>query len=82
MVKDKKMIKREILDKFRSLVEEEQYVLPPKWLESDYYRHLGTEEKKLFKKAVRELISMGLVESVRGSELRLKLTRKGADLIG
>jgi hypothetical protein len=81
MVKDKKAIKRDILNKFRMITAEGQYVLPAEWLKSDYFKELDAEEKKLFKKAVRELVSMGLVETIRGSELNLKLTGKGANLI-
>ncbi len=81
MVKDKKAIKRDILNKFRMITAEGKYVLPSKWLKSDYFRELDAEEKKIFKKAVQELVSMGLVEKIQGSELKLKLTGKGANLI-
>ena len=81
MNKDKKMIKRDILDKFRDIKAEEDHILPHHWLESDYFKTLRPEEKKLFKKAVNELISKGLVENVKGAGLNLKLTQKGADLI-
>jgi hypothetical protein len=80
MIKDKKMIKRDILDKFRSIMEESDR-LPPKWLETDYFITLNQQEKKLFKKAVNELISTGIVEDLSGSPQNLKLTQKGADLI-
>ena len=81
MIKNKKMIKRDILNKFRTINPEDGYIIPPSWLESDYFEDLDSEEKKIFKKAVNELISKGLVENVKGSELHLKLTRKGMDLI-
>ena len=81
MIKDKKTIKKDILDKFRSLTAEDKYVLPPEWLESDYFESLKREEKRIFKKAVNELISKGLVENTNGSKLNLRLTPKGADLI-
>ncbi len=80
MSKDKKMIKRDILNKFRSIMEESDR-LPPKWLEADYFANLKQEEKKLFNKAVDELISRGIVENVKGSPRNLKLTQKGVDLI-
>ena len=80
-MKDKKMIKRDILDKFKTIEAEENFILPADWLESNYFRHLDSEEKKIFKKAVNELISKGLVENIDGSEFNLKLTSKGADLI-
>ena len=81
MTKDKKMIKKDILDKFRSINAEDNHALPPNWLDSDYFGSLNWEEKLLFKKAVKELISKGLVESDQDSQLNLRLTQKGADLI-
>jgi len=81
MAKDKKEIKKDILDMFRTLENEEGDVLPPEWLESDYIKRLNWEEKRLYQNAVNELISNGLVENVKGSALSLKLTDKGADLI-
>ena len=80
MYKDKKAIKRDILDKFRTLGSD-QDLLPPQWLEDDYFGSLDSEEKKLFKKAVQELVSSGLVEQVLGPVENLRLTQKGADLI-
>ena len=81
MIKNKKMIKRDILDKFRALNAEGSYILPFSQLESDYLADLDAEEKKIFKKAINELISKGLVEDVKGSEHNLRLTPKGVDLI-
>ena len=80
MIKDKKMIKRDILDKFRSISEESDR-LPPKWLETDYFVNLNQHEKKIFKKAIDELISRGIVEDINGTSQNLKLTQKGANLI-
>ena len=80
MYKDKKAIKRDILDKFRTLGIE-QDVLPPQWLENDYFESLDSQEKKLFKKAVQELVSSGLVEQIQGPIANLRLTQKGANLI-
>jgi len=81
MAKDKREIKKEILDMFRTLENEDGDVLPPELLESDYFKHLNWEEKHLYQSAVNDLISNGLVENVKGSALGLKLTDKGADLI-
>jgi predicted transcriptional regulator len=81
MAKDKKEIKKDILDLFRSLENEDGDVLPPELLESDYFKHLNWDEKPLYQDAVKELISNGLVENVKGAVLNLKLTDKGADLI-
>ncbi len=81
MAKDKKGIKKDILDMFRTLENEGGDVLPPELLESDYFKRLNWAEKRLYQNAVNELISNGLVENVKGSALSLKLTDKGADLI-
>jgi hypothetical protein len=80
MHKDKKTIKREIFDKFRSLGIEND-TLPPDWLETDYLESLDIQEKKVFKQAVKELVSSGLVEHTNGLGTNLRLTQKGADLI-
>jgi hypothetical protein len=81
MEKNKKMIKRDILDKFRSIGETESDILPPRWLASDYFTKLNQEEKKECKKAIRELISTGIVENINDPVWNLRLTQKGADLI-
>lgn len=80
MHKDKKTIKREILDKFRSLGSEND-TLPPHWLELDYFASLDSQEKKVFKQAVKELVSSGLVEQLDAPDDTLRLTQKGTDLI-
>lgn len=81
MIKDKKDIKKDILNMFRSLLNEDKDILPPELLETDYFNQLTWEEKQLYQNAVRDLISKGLAKNVRGSSLNLKLTEKGADLI-
>jgi hypothetical protein len=81
MVKNKKMIKRDILDKFRSIGEAESDILPSRWLTSDYFAKLNQEEKKECKKAIKELISTGIVENIDEPVWNLRLTQKGADLI-
>ena len=80
-MKDKKTIKREILDKFRSSNAESQETLPLHWLELVYLKKLSTDEKKLSKRAIQELISVGIVENVEGPSLNLRLTEKGQNLI-
>ncbi|MFZ0241885.1 MAG: hypothetical protein WAL90_09585 [Desulfobacterales bacterium] len=80
MHRDKKTIKREILDKFRSLGSEND-TLPPHWLESDYFASLDSQGKKVFKQAVKELVSSGLVEHINAPDENLRLTQKGTDLI-
>ena len=81
MARDKKEIKKDILDMFRSLENDDGDVLSPEILETDYLKRLNWDEKPLYQTAVKELISNGLVENVKGSALKLKLTNKGADLI-
>ena len=81
MTKDKKDIKKDILNMFRMLQDEAQDVLPPELLEGDYFKHLSWDEKQLYQNAVNDLISKGLVKNVKGSNMNLKLTAKGADLI-
>jgi hypothetical protein len=56
-------------------------LLPVHWLESVYLQRLTADEKKLFKKAVQDLISMGIVENAEGASLNLRLTQKGENLI-
>lgn len=80
-MKDKKTIKRDLLDKFRTLNAENDDILPPHWLELVYLKRLNSEEKKLFKKAIQELISMEIVQNVEGPSLNLRLTQKGENLI-
>lgn len=80
MHKDKKTIKREILDKFRSLGSEND-TLPTNWLELDYFASLDNQEKKVFKQAVKELVSSGIVEHLKEADNNLRLTQKGTDLI-
>jgi hypothetical protein len=80
-MKDKKTIKRDILDKFRTLNAENNDLLPPHWMEMIYLKRLNAGEKKVFKKAIQELISVGLVENVEGPSLNLRLTEKGENLI-
>lgn len=80
-MKDKKAIKRDILNKFRALNAEKNDLLPPHWIEMIYVKKLTADEKKLFKKAIQELITVGIVENVEGPSLNLRLTQKGENLI-
>jgi hypothetical protein len=81
VLKDKKTIKRELLEKFRTISAERDYTLSPYWLEFCYLNQLQGKEKILFKKAVRELVRQGLVEDLPEPGKNLKLTDKGVDLI-
>ena len=80
MFKTPKAIKRDILDKFRSLKEGDE-TLPGTWLKNDYWHLLGVEEKSNFQIAVTELIRKGLLEKVKGRIPTLRLTDKGFNLI-
>jgi hypothetical protein len=80
-MKDKKAIKRDIINKFRELDAESESTLPLHWLEASYLKMLNSEEIKLFRKAVQELIAMGIVTNVEGPSLNLRLTQKGENLI-
>jgi hypothetical protein len=80
-MRDKKTIKRDILGKFRAQHAEKNDWLTPHWLELVYLKKLTADEKKVFRKAVQELISLGLVENVEGPSLNLRLTEKGENLI-
>ena len=81
MLKDIKDIKKDILDKFREIDAEEDDILPVRWLTEEYFLNLNTYEKKIFKKALKELESQGLVANIKRPILNLKLTEKGANLI-
>jgi hypothetical protein len=80
MYKTPKEIKRDILSKFRSELDNHD-TIPPKWLHEDYLPVLTSQEKDYFDKAVSELIEKGLIEKVNDSLPSLRLTDKGADLI-
>jgi hypothetical protein len=80
-MREKKAIKRDMLDKFKTLSAEKNDTLPAHWLELVYLKRLTAEEKKLFKKAIQELVSVGIVENVEGPSLNLRLTQKGENLI-
>ena len=80
MLKTPKAIKRDILSKFRSQLDDHD-TIPPKWLLEDYWQLLTSQEKSHFDRAVSELTNKGLIEKVNGSIPTLRLTDKGADLI-
>ena len=81
MPKDKKAIKKDILDKFRSITDDEDYLLPTSWLKEKYLKTLHPEEKIIFETAIEELIYKGIIENIDSPALKLRLTEKGADLI-
>ncbi|HSO66524.1 MAG TPA: hypothetical protein VLP30_01610 [Desulfatirhabdiaceae bacterium] len=81
MLKTPKEIKRDILGKFRSVLDKYD-TIPPKWLLNDYWRLLTGQEKDHFDQAVSDLIEKGLIEKVTGRIPTLRITDKGANLIG
>ena len=80
MLKTPKAIKRDILNKFRSELDN-QDTIPPAWLREDYWPLLTSQEKGYFNQAVSDLIEKGLIEKVNDCISTLRLTEKGADLI-
>lgn len=80
-MEDKKAIKRDIIDKFRSMNAVRDEMLPAHWLELVYLKKLTANDMKTFKRAIQELISVGIVENVEGTGLNLRLTEKGENLI-
>jgi hypothetical protein len=79
MLKTSKTIKRDILSKFRSELENDDSI-PTAWLHNDYLP-LTSQEKGYFIQAVSDLIEKGLIEKANDGILTLQLTEKGADLI-
>jgi hypothetical protein len=80
-MKDKKTLKREILDQFREIDAERGDKLDPEWVQNVYFKQLRRPEQRLYLKAVDELVVMGIIEKVRGTGLNLRLTLKGEMLI-
>ena len=80
MLKTPKAIKRDILSKFRSQLDDHD-TIPPMWLREVYLPLLTLQEKIYFNQAVSDLTNKGLIEKVNGSIPTLRLTDKGADLI-
>jgi hypothetical protein len=81
MKKDKKSIKRYILDKFRSMDEDENFVLPVNRLFNEYVEKLDSYDSQMVLTAAKELASVGLLEMLKGPAPELRLTQKGANLI-
>ncbi len=81
MPKDKKAIKRDILNKFRAINGEANDILPPQWLVREYLVNLDRYEKKDFEKALQELMSKGFISYRKGAIPEIRLTEKGAALI-
>ena len=81
MLKDKKAIKKDILDKFRSIKDGSEYIISSMWLEYQYLDTLTPMEREIYGKAVKELVKKGIVEPVGDIPHKLKLTEKGVNLI-
>jgi len=80
MIMDKKVFKRDILDKFRALIEAEESALPSSWIESRY-EELNRLEKKMLSQAIQDLIASGILKRIKGKQEHLTLTPKGEHLI-
>jgi hypothetical protein len=80
-MKDKKTIKREILDQFREIDAQSGDELDSDWLEKIYLKDLRQPEQKLYQKAVKELTAMGIIEKETTGDRSLRLTLKGEKLI-
>jgi hypothetical protein len=82
MGRDIKTIKKEILDKFRAIDGEEDDLIPEEWLLNEYFPNLTSYERKDFEIAIRQLAANGVLKyNKKGSNLNLRLTEKGANLI-
>lgn len=81
-MRDKKTIKRELLDRFREIDAECGDPLDPEWLHQGYLEQLKRPERQLYRKAVAELAAMGIIEKEPGDGPILRLTLKGEKLIG
>ena len=80
-MKDKKTIKREILDRFREIEAGNGDELSTEWLANVYLKQLRRPERKLYHVAVKELAAMGIIEKRPVDDLRLRLTLKGEKLL-
>jgi hypothetical protein len=80
MLKTPKAIKRDILSKFRSQLDDRD-TIPSKWLKEDYLKLLSSQEKTHFNRAVSDLVEKGLIEKVNSCIHSLRITDKGASLI-
>jgi len=81
MENDKKSIKRYILDKFRSMDDDENFVLPVNRLFNEYVEKLDSYDSQMVLTAAKELASVGLLEMLKEPAPELRLTQKGANLI-
>lgn len=81
MSRDIKTIKKDILNKFRSIDGEEDDTLPENWLKEEYLPFLTAYERKDFEKAIRQLAAKGVLRYEKGPVPKLHLTEKGANLI-
>lgn len=81
MSRDIKAIKKDILNKFRSIDGEEDDALPENWLKEEYLPFLTAYERKDFERAIRQLAAKGVLRYEKGPVPKLQLTEKGANLI-
>jgi hypothetical protein len=81
MLQDKKEIKRNILESFRAASPEDDFRLPRYRLLRNCLPGGDRNGRLLFEKAVRDLVSQGLVEVRDKPFTSLHLTDKGIDLL-
>jgi len=81
MLQDKKEIKRHILESFRTTTAADDYRLPRYRLLRRCLPDAHPKGRQLFEKAVRDLVSQGLVEVREKPFASLLLTEKGIDLL-
>jgi hypothetical protein len=81
MYKTKKAIKRDILERFRSMDDDTEPVINGILLHREYVKKLSTHEKENYVRAIQELAGKGFIRYSGGAIPDLELTPRGADLI-
>lgn len=81
-MKDRRLIKREILAQFRAGIQDDRDALSVYWFAGHYLSGLSRSERQLLAQAIFELVKIGLVRWSDGMVARdLKLTSKGRALL-
>jgi hypothetical protein len=78
MTTEKDKVANDILAKFKSLNLDEHRALPARWLSLIYYPTLTQPQKAVFQDTIRDMITMGIVKSVRNT---IMLTKEGVEKI-
>jgi hypothetical protein len=77
----KKEIKRDIIEQFRGIDEDEHLFVSQAWLLDDYAASLDTHSRKILEKAMNELVAKGLLAFSQEPQPGFQLTHKGVNLI-